>query len=230
MASDRWRRECQTMKPQRFVAGLATLLLSFSCMAAQSSPGPITIDLHPDGFPTAANLDPYRIDAFYVSSNRLGVFFEIEPAGSNSEGHKFRIMLFDAKGQKTAETTVPGDPKALEIIGGPDESVMVGQAGRLDFYDSHLQLARSVPLDPKTTGVAFNRYNNQLILQTMDRQAGVRAAEFLDANTLEKVRIPGISCQGARSIWERPVGVHGWRKLRGGGACSSRQIPLALSR
>ncbi len=166
------------------LAAVAVLSFALSGAAAANSHEEIRVDLHQYGFPTA-NMDPYRLGIFYLSNDRVALFFEQPAADSDRESHSFQILVFNAQGQKTAETFVRGNPKAIDITTGPDGGLAVGKQGKVEFYDSNLQLSTSVPLAPATTGIAFDREHNQLIIQTLDRQLGHRSAEFLNPKSLE---------------------------------------------
>jgi|NGEPerStandDraft_6_1074524.scaffolds.fasta_scaffold57512_2 hypothetical protein len=171
----------------RIFAATTILAFTLSGNAGSHSAAQIAVDLHPYGFPTATDIEGPRLGIFYLSKDRLALFFEQQqPAEPKTKSNKFQVLIFNIEGQKTAETAVHGDPKALDITAGPDGGVAVGKAGQLDFHDSKLRLARSVPLPTATTAIEFDRQNNQLVIQGIDRKSAHRFANFLDAKTLEQ--------------------------------------------
>ncbi len=165
----------------RLVVVVAFAIVAFVLSGVAASHRPISVDLHPYGFPSTERTDGRRVGLFYLSEKQLALLFETEPADT----HKFGLLVFNAEGDKTAEISISGNPKALDITAGPSGGVAVGKEGHLDIYDHDLQLSRSIPLAPATTGIAFDRKSDQLIVQTVDRDSGQRTAHFLDAKELE---------------------------------------------
>ena len=174
------------------------------------------VDLHPlYGFPSTERTDGRRVGLFYLSEKQLALFFETEPADT----HKFGLLVFNAEGEKTAEISISGNPKDLDITAGPSGGVAVGKEGHLDVYDHDLQLSRSIPLAPATTGIAFDRKSDQLIVQTVDRDSGQRTAHFLDAKELESSAALIYPIK-ARAIFgkDQLASVYGHRRMQRGPA------------
>ena len=70
-------------------------------------------------FPSTERTDGRRVGLFYLSEKQLALFFETEPADT----HKFGLLVFNAEGEKTAEISISGNPKALDITAGPSGGV-----------------------------------------------------------------------------------------------------------
>ena len=177
-----WRKAYFENNSQRLITTIAILLLGCSHAAVSPSAPQIAIDLHPQGFPPGLEI---KSGAFYLSKDRLGLFFYLSPE-DKTHSHAFRLMVLDAKGQITAQIAVHGDPKAIDITAGPNGGVLIGREGKLDFYDSKLQWLRSMALSPATTGIRFDRERNQLIVMTAEQELGHRTAHFLNGTTLEE--------------------------------------------
>ena len=210
------------------LAAFATLAFAFSGAVDSHSAGQVVVDLHPYGFPPAAHAEKQHLGIFYLSKNQLALFFEQQPAQSERESHKFRLLVFNVEGQKTAEIAVRGDPKALDITAGPDGGVAVGKEGQLDLYDYKLQPGRSIPLDPATTGIVFDRQHNQLVIQTIEGKSGHRTAHFLDAKTLEESASLTYPI-GARAVFGKDELVYMVSgECKGAGHVVSKQTPWPL--
>jgi hypothetical protein len=121
-----------------------------------------------------------------LSDERVALFFEEPVADSDLESHSFQVLVFNTGGEKTAQAVLRGNPKAIDITKGPDNGLTVGKQGKVEFYDSRLQVVRSIALAPATTGIAFDRERNQLIVQNLDQQSGYRTAEFVNPASLER--------------------------------------------
>ena len=74
----------------------------------------------------------------------------------------------------------------MYIMPGPSGGVLFGRDGYLDFYSSDLQVVKSMPLLPATTGIKYDRERNQLVIMTIEQESGHRTAHFLNSNTLEE--------------------------------------------
>jgi hypothetical protein len=162
-------------------AAIAVMLLPTA--RADSPLTPISVDLHPYGFPTALDT---ALGLVYLSKDRLAVLFDEQLPGTGTHSHVFQLMIVDATGHAATQLTLHNDPKAMDVSAGPSGGVIVGQESHLDFYDSELHLLRSVPLTPTTTAVRFNRELNQLVVSTVERGFGHRTAHFLDGDTLQE--------------------------------------------
>ena len=170
---------------RRIVAAVAGLAFALSAVAAAASNAGISVDLHKYGFPTQ-KMDPYLLGIFYLSADRVAVFFEEPASESDEESHSFHALVFNFQGQNTAKAIFRGNPKAIEITTGPDGGLSVGTPGKVEFYDSKLQPSKTIPLVPPATRIAFDRSRNQLILETTDPQTGHRSAEFLSPQSMER--------------------------------------------
>lgn len=157
-----------------------------SNVTASNSAALVTADLRAYGFTPSDDSGELRLGIFYLSKDRVAVFFEQPLASSEPNSHKFQLLVFNAEGQKIAQTAVDGNPKALDITAGPDGGIAVGREGHVEFYDSQLRAMNSLGLPPSTTGIAFDRLYNQLVIQTVDQKSAQQSANFLDAATLKK--------------------------------------------
>ncbi len=169
---------------RRILAAVAGVTFALSTVAAAASTAGVSVDLHKYGFPTQ-NMDPYLLGIFYLCNDRVAVFFEDPASKSNVDSRSFHALVFDLEGQNTAKATFRGNAKAIEITSGPNGGLSVGEPGKIEFYDSKLQLLKAIPLVPPATRIAFDRSRNQLIVETTDRQAGRRSAEFLSPQSME---------------------------------------------
>src|SRR5215475_1454228 len=160
-----------------FVASsvLTSLAFAFPGFSVSHSTTRITFDLHEYGFPTASEDTLSRV--FYLSNDRIALFFDQLLSGQSPRDHILKLMVFDTESNARAQLVLHADPKAVDITAGPD-GVLFGREGELNFYDSNLQLLRSVSLAPGTIGVKFDRTLNQLVVLTVDEKSGQRTAHF----------------------------------------------------
>jgi hypothetical protein len=166
-----------------FTAIAALVVLSFSIASASHFPNP-TLDLHEYGFPTGS--EEVVSGIFYLNNNQVAMFFDRRLPGESPHDRTLKLVVFDVKGgHATAQAVVHADPKAVDITAGPD-GVLFGREGELGFYDSNLQLLRSIPLARGTTGIKFDRRLNQIVIMTADEKLGQRTAHFKDGNSLEE--------------------------------------------
>lgn len=159
------------------------LLLAFPDLAPSHSAERTVINLREYGFPPDFDI---KLGIVYLSSDRLLLFFDQRLPDTEPQSHAIRLIVFNSDGEATAQLVVRGDPKALDLTVGPDGGVLSGREGKLDFYDSNLQLQRSIPLAAETTGIRFDRQQDQLVILTIDRQSGQRTAHFRSGKTLEE--------------------------------------------
>jgi len=157
----------------------------------------ITVNLGPYGFPSGKVDLPS--DVFYISSERLALFFDRGEASDSSvqndlkHRHQFLVLVFSVKGQLLARQTVYGLPKAVDIKPGPGGGLTVGREGKAGFYDPDLGLKQSMALSSDVTGISFNRRLNQLVIATLDDTLQSRTIRLLDGTTrevLESFTIP----------------------------------------
>jgi hypothetical protein len=167
----------------RAVAAIAILLLASVDLAASPSPGQVTVDLHPYGFPSSVDI---KLGVFYLSQDRIALFFDKNDQGADPHSHAFQLMLINTEGQVISQLVVRGDPRAMDITVGPSGGVLFRNQGQLRFYDGTLQLLRSEPVSSATSGIKFYRERNQLVLVTADQDLGHRTAHFLNGRTLEE--------------------------------------------
>jgi len=163
---------------------MAALLLSTIVPARSLSAAPTTtVDLRPYGLSTALDV---KLGVFYVSKDRLALFFDQQLPATGPHSHSFQLIILNIEGQTAAQMTLRGDPNAIDITPGPDGGLLVGREGQLDFYDSRLQVERSITVSPATTGVRFDRERNQLVVMTLEQELGHRTAHFLSGDTLKE--------------------------------------------
>jgi hypothetical protein len=162
---------------------IVLLLLAFPDLAPSHSAERTVINLREYGFPPDLDI---KLGVFYLSSNRLLLFFDQRLPDAGPQSHAIRLIVLNSDGEATAQLVVRGDPEALDLTVGPDGGVLSGREGKLDFYDSKLQLQRSIPLPAGTTGIRFDRQRDQLVIVTVDRQSGQRTAHFRSGKTLEE--------------------------------------------
>ncbi|MGB8543572.1 MAG: hypothetical protein WCD49_18235 [Candidatus Acidiferrales bacterium] len=150
-----------------------------------SQAGPISIDLHPYGFPAELPIDE-KIGVFYLSADRLAVFFNNKQPLSGPGSEAFQLIVLDISGHGLAQRNVLAAPKAMDLTPGPNGRILFGRSGQLDFFDSGLHLLKTVPLGDSVTGISFNRRLNQLVEMTIDDVSQTRTAHFLDGDSLEE--------------------------------------------
>jgi hypothetical protein len=124
---------------------------------------------------------------FYISNERIAVFFDQLLPEQSPHDHALKLMVFDTEeGHAASQLVVHADPRAVDITAGPGGGVLLGREGKLSFYDSNLQLLKSVPLAQGTAGIKFDRRLNQLVVETVDETSGLRTAHFKDGNSLKE--------------------------------------------
>ena len=170
----------------RVMAAFGVLVFSVSQNLRSSSPAAATLDLHPHGFPTGKERTRVKAGVFYLSGNRLAVFFNHKRPSSGEESHTFQLLIVDTDGHILAQREIQADPKAVDIVAGPNGGLLLGSVGKLDFFDGDLHLLKSVPLGESVTGISFSRRLNQLVEMTIDDVSQTRSAHFLDGDTLEE--------------------------------------------
>jgi hypothetical protein len=169
------------------IAALGAFLFLTAQYSSSFPSEPIGIDLHPYSFPTELQIRQ-RIGIFYLSENRLAVFFNYKRPVSDPGSEPFQLIVLDTRGQVLAQREIMTDPKALDITAGPNGGLLFGHSGQLAFFDANLQLLKTVPLRDSITGISFNRRLNQLVEMTIDDASQTRSAHFLDGDTLEENR------------------------------------------
>jgi hypothetical protein len=160
---------------------LAVLAFALPGASHQSKP---TLDLHEYGFPAG----PQHVVSgiFYLSNNRVALFFDQQLPSGSSHDRALKLMVFNTgENRPTAQLVVHADPRAMDIAAGPG-GVLFEREGELSFYDSNLQLLRSISLASGSTGVKFDRRINQIVIVTVDEQSGRRTAHFKDGNSMEE--------------------------------------------
>jgi hypothetical protein len=150
-----------------------------------SQPVPISIDLHPYGFPAELPINE-KTGLFYLSADRLAVFFNNKQPLSDSGSEAFQLIVLDIAGHVLAQRDVLAAPRAMDITPGPNGGILFGRSGQLDFFDPDLHSLKTVPLGDSVTGISFNRQLNQLVEMTIDDVSQTRRAHFVDADTLEE--------------------------------------------
>ena len=148
------------------------------------------VDLHPVGFPTDPNpvvVADVNASIFFISNETLALYFEQRVSESAPPSHSFKLLTFSTAGQMIAQRVFRADGKSLDISGGPNESILLREAERLDFFDARLQSIKTHPLPTKTVGKSFDRTLNQLAVVTVDGESGNQNARFLDANTFDEL-------------------------------------------
>jgi hypothetical protein len=182
-----------TGRHRRLLQALAIfgfLYFPFSGLAQSPLASPLTVDLHAHGFPSGAKPSStwnVKTGLFYLSGDRLAVFFDRQLSGSEPNSHSFQILTIDEKGLVHAKRVVQADPKATDFSAGPGGGILVGKAEGLDFYDADVQLLGSNPLPETATSVKFDRKLNQLVLSTVDQKQNNRTAHFIDGSTREQL-------------------------------------------
>jgi hypothetical protein len=136
-------------------------LLASVDLAASPSAGQVTVDLHAFGFPSPS-LD-IKLGVFYLSQDRIALFFDKKVEGTDSHSHAFQLMIINTEGHVTSQLAVRGNPGALDITAGSSGGVFFRNEGQLSFYDGTLHLLRSEPVPPATSGIKFYRERNQLV-------------------------------------------------------------------
>ena len=169
----------------RVMAAFGVLVLSVGQYAKSSPTAEVMADLHPYGFPTEEARGA-KVGVFYMSGERLAVFFNLKVLTPGQQSHAFQLLVFNTEGRVLAQREIEADPKAMDTTPGPNGGVLYGHFGQLDFFDAHLQLLNTAPLPESVTGISFNRKLNQLVEMTIDDVSQTRSAHFLDGSTLEE--------------------------------------------
>jgi hypothetical protein len=150
------------------------------------------VDLRPFGFPTDPNpvaVADVKASIFFLSKDTLALYFEQRVSGSTTPSHSFKLLTFSTTGQMIAQRAFQADGKSLDVSGGPNESILLRESERLDFFDARLQSIKTHPLPIKTVGESFDRALNQLVVITIDEESGNQDARFLDANTFDELTV-----------------------------------------
>ena len=150
------------------------------------------VDLRSVGFPTDSDpvvLADVKANIFFLSNETLALYFEQRAPATTPPSYSFQVLTFNTTGQMIAHRVFRVDEKSLDVSSGPNESILLRESERLDFFDTRLQFIKSYPLPSKTVGKNFDRVSNQLVVTTMDEQSGNRNARFLNANTFEELKV-----------------------------------------
>ncbi|MGA7854142.1 MAG: hypothetical protein WCA15_12520 [Candidatus Acidiferrales bacterium] len=169
----------------RVMAAIGVLVLSAGHYTKSSPTAEVMVDLHPYGF--AIDEPPRaKVGIFYMSRDRLAVFFNDKVPASGQQSHAFQLLVLNTDGRVLARREIQADPKAMDITPGPNGGVLYGRAGHLDLFDADLQLLKTVALPESVTGISFDRKLNQLVEMTIDDVSQTRSAHFLDGSTLQE--------------------------------------------
>jgi hypothetical protein len=150
------------------------------------------VDLRSVGFPTDSNpvvVADVKANLFFLSNENLALYFEQSGPATTPPSYSFKVLTFNTTGQIIAQRVFRADGKSLDVSSGPNESILLRESERLDFFDTRLQFIKSYPLPSKTVGKSFDRTSNQLVITTMDQQSGNQNASFLNANTFEELTV-----------------------------------------
>lgn len=128
------------------------------------------VDLHLNGYPPSADGrgPEVKMGTFFISDDQVVVYFDSPPGSARQKTQVFHVMVFSIAGQLIADKSLTANPGAVDIIRGPNGSVLFGRAGQLDFFDSRLELLNSVSLPKETTGIAFDHIKDQVIVTTSE--------------------------------------------------------------
>jgi hypothetical protein len=163
------------------LAVLAVLAFAFPGASRQLEQ---TLDLHELGFP--ADSENVRSGVFYLDNSRIALFFDQRLPSESPHDRALKLMVFNTEeNHPTAQLVLHADPKAMDLTAGPG-GMLFGREGKLSFYDSNLQLLKSIPLARGTTGVKFDRYLNQIVIMAVDEKSGQHIAHFKDGNSLQE--------------------------------------------
>jgi hypothetical protein len=83
-------------------------LLASVDLAASPSAGQVTVDLHAFGFPSPS-LD-IKLGVFYLSQDRIALFFDKKVQGADPHSHAFQLMIINTEGHVTSQLAVRGNP------------------------------------------------------------------------------------------------------------------------
>lgn len=170
------------------------LFLVFALMHswATAASGPVTLTLWNSDSDSTKNVQiNAKCGLFYLSPDRVAVYFDIGPAHSkgdltiSTEEDEFRILVVNGSGQVLARESVYGHPGAIDIRPGPGNGLMVGKAGSLSFYDADLHIKRSLPLRHNVLGLSYERRWNQLVITYNDDATHTRTVKFYDGDSLQ---------------------------------------------
>lgn len=150
------------------------------------------VDLRSVGFPTDSNpvaVADVEAKVFFLSNETLVLYFEQRAPATTPPSYSFKVLTFNTTGQVIAHRVFRADRKSLDVSNGPNDSILLRESEKLDFFDTRLQFIKSYPLPSNTVEESFDRTSNQLVVITMDAQSGNRNARFLNANTFEELTV-----------------------------------------
>jgi hypothetical protein len=153
--------------------------------------GQVSADLRPVGFaadPNPVVVAEVKVSIFFLSNETLALYFEQRGSATTSPS-SFKLLTFNTTGQLIAQRVFRVDGKSLDVSSGPNESILLRESERLDFFDARLQFIKSYPLPVKTVGKSFDRVLNQLVVITMDGESENQNARFLNANTFDELTV-----------------------------------------
>lgn len=176
------------------------------CSSPQKSRAvPVGVDLRPYGFSVGEAAYDLNYGLFYISANRVVVYFDQKLANLEQHSHSFRLLVLSVDGQVLAQRVILADPKAMDITAGPNGGVLFGRAGQLDFFDADLRLVKSRPLPESVAAIAFDRVLNQLVEVTADPVSQTQSAYFIDGNTLEELLTLTYPIKGIAKFGEKQL-------------------------
>jgi hypothetical protein len=151
----------------QFARRVAFLLTLFSLFAvhAEDKPKPTIISLEPFGLPRGlfVTVRPFTCfhehaagtRLFWLDSSHIFLAFTTNPPctfRSHSESETLRVLVFDKTGAKIASHDWPLEDD-LTLFAGPNHSIVLWKANRLEFLDAHLQTIETGELDEKPKGL-----------------------------------------------------------------------------
>jgi hypothetical protein len=151
-----------------------------------------SVDLHPLGFPTDPNpvvVSDIEANIFFLSDETLALYFEQRASAATPPTHSFKLITFNTSGQMIAQRAFRTGGKSLDLGGGPNQSILLRESGKLDFFDARLQFIKSYPLSIETVGDSFDRLLNQLVVISVDKESENQNAHFLNASTFDELTV-----------------------------------------
>ncbi len=209
------------MRVPRRTAIFIALLWPWACLPQHSSKSPpsveYTTDLRPFGFPDEPNptvVANVKCKVFFLSNEIVGLYFEERTPNPAAQSHRYKFLTFSKDGENVGQRPFRVDGDLLDVSSGPNQSILLREGERLDFFDVEFRLIKTHPLPNTATEIKCDRILNQIVVITADADSGNQNATFLRVDNLEesaKLQFP----KHARAIFgEKQLGytLPGWCK------------------
>jgi hypothetical protein len=189
------------------------LLLTF-CSAAlfAQNPSRVTdehiLDLRSFDFPTDANpvvIADVKARVFFLSNENLALYFEQKDSAPTANSRRYRFLTVSTTGQMIAQHILKTDGGPPDVKRGPNETILLTESERLDFFDSHFHLVKTRQLPANTIGTRFESASRQLVVITSG-DLKTQVAHFVDADTFDEVSTVVYPKQSVAIFGEKQLG------------------------